>query len=114
MMRKSFLVLNLLAIAFVIGPIAAQACDGWWAPRPVYYVPSSSYYYVVPSSPACYYRDPCGYPSCCYYTCPMTCYDYAVPFQGAAGCMSCVPQKAATISGSMQPVPDRLATPPGK
>ena len=113
MMRKSFVVLGLLAILSLFGSNAAQACGGWCAPAPCYYVASPCCCYV----PACcqvYCCGPCCDWPCCCYSCTESCCYSVVPGQAVSACSSCAPATASPRGGNLKPIPDHTTTLPNK
>jgi hypothetical protein len=112
MMRKSLPVFALLAIVSLLGANAAHGCDGWWAPRPCYYVASPCYCYMPTCSWTC--CDPCCGWSCCYYSYPTYRYYSIAPSQAVSSCSSCGPDAPSPIGASLRPVPEKGAVPQNK
>ncbi len=104
MLRKNVLVFSLLIIASQWGTSLVQGCDGWWTPRPCYYVANPCC-----CVPTCAWT--CGEPCCswsCCYTCYPTCRYYrVVPGPAVSACASCMPAVSALIAASPKSVSEK-------
>jgi len=126
MMRRSLLLIGLLAMIALFGANVAQACGGCWVPQTCYHVAGSCCYVAGPCycyTPTCSYTyccDPCCNPccdpccgcSCCYPTYrTYRCYYRVAPGQAVSGCPSCTAVPSSPNGAGLKPTPEKMPSP---